>query len=92
MAAQPDHIIAEQHGGATDLVNLAFACFHCLEADDYCPQLPDAQGVLHRRACLGRQLSVAPLLACATAKILAALTEPKPLNTKPPPIRVKSEH
>lgn len=26
---EPDHIISEQHGGKTELENLAFACFHC---------------------------------------------------------------
>lgn len=26
---EPDHIIAEQHGGTADLANLALACFHC---------------------------------------------------------------
>ena len=26
---EPDHIIAEQHGGRTELANLALACFHC---------------------------------------------------------------
>ena len=26
---EPDHIIAEQHGGATTTDNLALACFHC---------------------------------------------------------------
>lgn len=26
---QPDHIIAEQHGGATTAENLALACIHC---------------------------------------------------------------
>ena len=26
---EADHIIAEQHGGKTELANLAFACFHC---------------------------------------------------------------
>ena len=26
---EPDHIIAEQHGGHTELANLALACFHC---------------------------------------------------------------
>jgi hypothetical protein len=26
---QPDHIIAEQHGGQTDSDNLALACIHC---------------------------------------------------------------
>ena len=25
---EPDHIIAEQHGGRTELANLALACFH----------------------------------------------------------------
>ncbi|NUM45824.1 MAG: HNH endonuclease [Anaerolineales bacterium] len=26
---EPDHVISEQHGGKTELENLAFACFHC---------------------------------------------------------------
>lgn len=26
---EPDHIVAEQHGGQTTAENLAFACFHC---------------------------------------------------------------
>lgn len=26
---EPDHIVAEQHGGQTTADNLAFACFHC---------------------------------------------------------------
>ena len=26
---EADHIIAEQHGGKTELENLALACFHC---------------------------------------------------------------
>jgi hypothetical protein len=26
---EPDHVIAEQHGGATTLENLALACVHC---------------------------------------------------------------
>ena len=26
---EPDHIIAEQHGGLATLENLALACFHC---------------------------------------------------------------
>jgi len=26
---QPDHIVAEQHGGETDIENLALACIHC---------------------------------------------------------------
>ena len=35
----------------------------CLEDDDYRPQLPDAQGELHRRVFPGLRLPVAPLLA-----------------------------
>jgi hypothetical protein len=26
---EPDHVVAEQHGGSTGLANLALACFHC---------------------------------------------------------------
>jgi 5-methylcytosine-specific restriction endonuclease McrA len=26
---EPDHVIAEQHGGQAELANLALACFHC---------------------------------------------------------------
>lgn len=26
---EPDHIIAEQHGGGTVMANLALACYHC---------------------------------------------------------------
>lgn len=26
---EPDHVIGEQHGGATALANLAYACFRC---------------------------------------------------------------
>ena len=63
----------------------------CLEADDYRLQLPDAQGVLHSRVFPGLQLPVAPLLAGDTAKVLAALAGPEPLNTKPPETSVKSE-
>ena len=64
----------------------------CLEEDDYCLQLPDAQGVLHSRVFPGLQLHVAPLLAGDTAKVLATSTGPEPLNTKPPETSVKSEH
>jgi hypothetical protein len=42
----------------------------CLENDDYRPQLPDAQGVLHSRIFPGLRLPVAPLLAGDTAKVL----------------------
>jgi hypothetical protein len=60
-----------------------------LEEDDYCPQLPDAQGVLHSRIFPGLQLPVAPLLAGDIAKVLATLTAPEPLNTEPPDTSVK---
>src|SRR5579885_2087602 len=26
---EPDHVIAEKHGGATSLENLAWSCFYC---------------------------------------------------------------
>jgi Uma2 family endonuclease len=64
----------------------------CLEEDDYCPQLPDAQGVLHSYVFPGLHLPVAPLLAGDIAKVLATLTGPEPLNTKPPETSVKSEN
>jgi Uma2 family endonuclease len=47
----------------------------CLEEDEYRPQQPDAQGVLHSRGFPGLRLPVAPLLACDTARVLAALTD-----------------
>ncbi|HXP60992.1 MAG TPA: Uma2 family endonuclease [Dongiaceae bacterium] len=47
----------------------------CLEEDEYRPQLPDAQGLLHSRSFPGLCLPVAPLLACNTAKVLSALAE-----------------
>jgi hypothetical protein len=40
----------------------------------------------------GLQLPVAPLLAGDTATVLAALTEPEPLSTKPLETSIKSEH
>jgi hypothetical protein len=46
----------------------------CLEEDDYCPQLPDAQGVLHSRVFPDLRLPVAPLLVGDTAKVLTTLT------------------
>ena len=46
----------------------------CLEDDEYRPQPPDTQGVLHSRVFSGLRLPVAPLLACDTAKVLEALT------------------
>lgn len=44
-----------------------------LEGDEYCAQIPDAEGVLHSRVFPGLRLPVAPLLSCDTAKVLAAL-------------------
>jgi hypothetical protein len=72
---------------------VAEACreWFCLEDDDYRPQLPDAQGVLHSRVFPGLRLPVAPLLAGDTAKVLAALTGHEPLNRKPPGSSVNSE-
>ena len=63
----------------------------CLEDDDYRPQLPDAQGVLHSRVFPGLRLPVAPLLAGDTAKVLDALTGHEPLNTKSTETSAKSE-
>ena len=64
------------------LVTEARLEWFCLEEDDYRPQLPDAQGVLHSRVFPGLRLPVAPLLAGDTAKVLAPLTGPEPLSTK----------
>ena len=47
----------------------------CLEEDEYRPQLPDADGLLHSRVFPGLRLPIAPLLAGDTAKVLAALAE-----------------
>ncbi len=48
----------------------------CLEDDEYRPQMPDSEGVLHGRVFPGLRLPVAPLLAGDTAEVLAALTDP----------------
>ena len=56
------------------LVTEARLEWFCLEDDDYRPQLPDAQGVLHSRVFPGLCLPVTALLAGDTAKVLAALT------------------
>ena len=61
----------------------------CLEDDDYRPQLPDAQGVLHSRGFPGLRLPVAPLLAGDTPKVLEALSAHQPLNRQPPETSVK---
>ncbi len=47
----------------------------CLEDDDYRPQLPDAQGLLHSRVFPGLRVPIAPLLAGDTANVLAALSQ-----------------
>ena len=46
-----------------------------LEDEDYRPQLPDPQGLLHSRVFPGLRVPVAPLLADDTANVLAALTK-----------------
>lgn len=48
-----------------------------LEGDEYVPQQPDAQGLLHSRVFPGLRLPVADLLACDSAKVLAALAQPQ---------------
>jgi Uma2 family endonuclease len=45
-----------------------------LEDDEYRPQLPDANGLLHSRTFPGLRLPVGALLAGDTAKVLDALT------------------
>jgi Uma2 family endonuclease len=54
----------------------------CLEEDEYRPQLPAADGLLHSRVFPGLRLPVAPLLAGETAKVLAALAEHEPPRSK----------
>jgi hypothetical protein len=77
--------------GSRQAISEARREWFCLEDDDYRPQLPDAQGVLHSRVFPGLQLPVAPLLAGDTAKVLAALTGHEPLNGKPPEASFKSQ-
>jgi hypothetical protein len=48
-----------------------------LEDDEYVAQQPDAQGLLHSRVFPGLRLPVADLLACDSAKVLAALAQPQ---------------
>ena len=48
-----------------------------LEGDEYVPQQPDAQGLLHSRVFPGLRLPVADLLACDSARVLAALAQPQ---------------
>ena len=47
----------------------------CLEDDDYRPQSPDAQGLLHSRVFPGLRLPVTALLEGDKAKVLAAVGE-----------------
>ena len=63
----------------------------CMEDDDYRPQLPDAQGVVHSLVFPGLQLPVAPLLAGDTAKVLATLTGHELPNRKHPETSANSE-
>ncbi|MBM3878821.1 MAG: hypothetical protein FJ387_03750 [Verrucomicrobia bacterium] len=76
--AKPDGVIqawlgayASRHPETEALPNTTVI----LEDDEYTPQQPDAQGRLHSRAFPGLQLPVADVLACDTAKVLAALKE-----------------
>jgi Uma2 family endonuclease len=62
----------------------------CLEEEEYRPQLPDAQGVLHSRGFPGLCLPLAPLLACDTAKVLDSLAEHNLQNGKPPETSVSN--
>jgi len=50
----------------------------CLEGDDYRPQSPDADGVVHSRVFPGLRLPVASLLAGDAARVLAALAGTEP--------------
>ena len=77
--------------GSRQAISEARLEWFCLEDDDFRPQLPDAQGVLHSHVFPGLQLSVAPLLAGDTAKVLTALTGHEPLNRKPPEASFKSQ-
>jgi hypothetical protein len=77
--------------GSRQAISEARLEWFCLEDDDYRPQLPAAQGVLHSRVFSGLQLPVASLLAGDTAKVLAALTGHEPLNGKPPEASFKSQ-
>jgi Uma2 family endonuclease len=45
----------------------------CLEEEEYRPQLPDTQGLLHSRTFPGLRLPVAALLTANAAQVLAAL-------------------
>ena len=78
----PEAPLAGQAGQIYRLAEARLEWF-CLEDDDYRPQLPDAQGVLHSRGFPGLRLPVAPLLAGDTAKVLAALAGHELLNKKP---------
>jgi len=73
------------------LVSEARIEWFCLEDDDYRPQLPDTDGLLHSRVFPGLRLPVAPLLAGDAAKVLEALTGHEPMGKTPPETRFKSE-
>jgi hypothetical protein len=45
-----DHVIAEQHGGSTDLANLAYACFDCNKFKG--PNLASIDPLTHERTWL----------------------------------------
>ena len=63
----------------------------CLADDEYVPQRPDAQGILRSHIFPGLLLPVEPLLACDTAKVLAALAEGGTQSGKLPAATGKGE-
>ena len=77
----PEAPLAGQAGPIYRLAEARLEWF-CLEDDEYRPQLPDAQGMLHSRVFPGLRLPVAPLLAGDTAKVLAALAQNEVLTGK----------
>jgi hypothetical protein len=82
-AHQPDHVIALQHGGQTDLENLALACIHCnrLKGPNIASVDPETKRIVplfnprtdqwsaHFRAEGGRTVPLTPA-ARATAALL----------------------
>ena len=57
----------------------------CLEDDDYRPQLPDAQGVLHSRVFPGLRLPVAPLTRTTQEPSTISSSTPQPASGPLPP-------
>jgi hypothetical protein len=83
-AHEPDHVIATQHGGSTELANLAHACFQCnrLKGPNLASVDPETHRVvslfnprtdlwsMHFRTEGGRIIPLTPV-ARATAALLA---------------------